>query len=174
VTPAVCADADLLVAPWALSNVVSGTPRLFKPYVVSAKFAAALRNWHWEHKRQAKSPSGINLSTVTTHYPNKTDMIQDRPVSDSGNNFGRYARAGLMDEYRSDVFNEALYGIPLRHWQSFFKALTETNSPDQIARRLSAIAEDAANMRPSMTVEQAAEIRDSLRQLFEAGTRAGS
>lgn len=45
VTPNVCARADLLVVfPWALSSVVSGSPQLFQPYVVSARFAAAYRN----------------------------------------------------------------------------------------------------------------------------------
>lgn len=38
VTPAACAPQDLLViVPWALGNGVSGTPRLFTPYIESAR-----------------------------------------------------------------------------------------------------------------------------------------
>jgi hypothetical protein len=41
VTPTVCAPADLLVVvPWALSNVISGRPRVFDPYVIGAREAA--------------------------------------------------------------------------------------------------------------------------------------
>lgn len=37
-TPAVCSDYDLLVVfPWALSNVISGSPFLFPSYVVPSK-----------------------------------------------------------------------------------------------------------------------------------------
>jgi len=47
VTPAVCSDFDLLVVfPWALTNVVSGSPFLYAPYVRTARFAAEYRNYH--------------------------------------------------------------------------------------------------------------------------------
>ncbi len=167
VTAAVCAESDLLVmVPWALSNVISGTPRLFTPYLASARFAAKYRNWHWQYKRQAQTDPGITVSTATTHYPTKSDAIQDRPLNDSGNNFGRYARAGLMDDYMAAVFDEVLYGIPLRYWQGFFKALTGSNSPEQVAYRLASIADDVATMRPALSEEATAEIRVALENLI--------
>jgi hypothetical protein len=47
VTSAACADQDLLVVvPWVLSSVISGTPRVFLPFVVPAKYAAEYRNYH--------------------------------------------------------------------------------------------------------------------------------
>ena len=55
VTPAACAPADLLVVvPWALSRVVSGSPQVFNPYVVGARYAADLRNYWWQHQRGSR------------------------------------------------------------------------------------------------------------------------
>lgn len=45
VTPAVCAPGDLLVVvPWALDKVVSGSPQVFTPFVIGARHAADYRN----------------------------------------------------------------------------------------------------------------------------------
>ncbi len=45
VTPAACAVQDLLmVVPWVLSNVISGSPQVFTPFALSARFAAKYRN----------------------------------------------------------------------------------------------------------------------------------
>lgn len=126
VTPGVCAEADLLaVIPWALSNVVSGSPRVFEPYVEGARFAAEYRNWWWEHHRQSGGDKTITLSEVTTNYPVKGDAISDRPNSDSGGNFGRYARTGLMDDYIAKVFEDRLAGIPIAAWQQFLKGFSD-------------------------------------------------
>lgn len=168
VTKRVCADRDLLVVvPWALSNVVSGTPRLFKPYVVSARFAARSRNWHWQHKRQARSDPGIETSQVDRNYPSKSDTILDKPLSDPGNNFGRYARAGLMDDYIAGVFETTLYGIPLRHRQQFFRTITEAASQDDVARRIAALTSDAAAAYGRLSPEAATDIRQSVLALLE-------
>lgn len=120
VTPAVCAPADLLVVyPWALSNVISGSPRLFQPYVVNARYAAEYRNWHWQYAKGTDGGNEIAVSAVTHHYPVKIDKISDVAKQDSGGNFGRFARTGLMDEYMKTVFREDLAGIPLEAWQQF-------------------------------------------------------
>ncbi len=53
VTEIACADQDLLVVvPWVLDNVISGSPILFEPFVESARFAAAHRNHHSRYVRQ--------------------------------------------------------------------------------------------------------------------------
>ncbi len=120
VTPAVCAPADLLVVyPWALSNVISGSPRLFAPYVVSARSAAEYRNWHWQHAKEGVTPGEIELSRVDHYYPVKSDKISDVAKHDSGGNFGRFARTGLMAEYSKMLFRETLAGIELDSWQKF-------------------------------------------------------
>ncbi len=122
VTPAVCSPFDLLVVfPWALDAVISGSPKLFAPYVVGARFAAEYKNWYWQWQRTAQDDNGITLSTVDHFYPTKDEAISDRPASDAGSNFGRYSRTGAMDEYRERLFQESLSGIPLDSWQKFLK-----------------------------------------------------
>ncbi len=141
VTPAACNPQDLIVVvPWALSNVISGVPRVFTPFVESARYAAEYRNFHWQHLRNAVSSTEIVSPTISNAYPKKSDKIADRPISDSGKNFGRFARTGLMDEYLQLAKSEPLAGIEARHWLSFFKAFQEQRSGDEIeteVRRLS-------------------------------------
>jgi hypothetical protein len=49
ITPAACADADLLViVPWILSDVVSGSPKLFQPWIESARYVAEHHNFYWQ------------------------------------------------------------------------------------------------------------------------------
>jgi hypothetical protein len=143
VTPAVCAAADLLVvAPWALAQVISGAPRLFRPYIIGARYAAEYRNWHWLHQKAERSSGGIILSTETTHYPNKSAKIADRAESDSGGNFGRLARTKVMDAYITELFREELSGIPLSAWQEFFAIFTEHKTPQEVARSVERIARE--------------------------------
>jgi hypothetical protein len=166
VTPAVCAAADLIVIfPWALGNVVSGSPRLFAPYIESARYAAEYRNWHWEWKRVIKPrkngslPSrAITLSTVTSPYPLlKSDEISDRPEYDGGDNFGRLARTNLTKEYIEGaggvggIMRQTLAGIPLWAWQELFKPFAETaheaaisKAVQRVAKKLSAAGGDSA------------------------------
>jgi len=92
VTPAACAPQDLVVVvPWALTNALSGTPRLFAPYIESARYVAEYRNWWWQHKRGARTArTGIASPRDATPYPaRKADKILDVPESDSSGNFGR-------------------------------------------------------------------------------------
>lgn len=45
-----CSEWDLIVVvPWALSNVLSGTPVAYRPFIELAKFAAEQRNYYWQH-----------------------------------------------------------------------------------------------------------------------------
>lgn len=132
VTPAVCAPADLLVVvPWALSNVISGSPRVFAPFVMGAREAAEQRNQYWQHSRETSGDRTLTLSASTTPYPAKSDAIADRPASDSGN-FGRLARAGIMKEYIEELFNDKLAGIPLSAWQRFLGLFTESGDLKRI------------------------------------------
>ena len=145
VTPAVCAPADLLVVvPWALSNVISGSPIVFAPFVMSARHAAEYRNWYWQHKRKGSSDKGIELSSVDQNYPTKSEMISDRPASDGGGNFGRLARAGVMEEYITELFEEKLAGIQLSAWQRFLSIFTEGVTDKDIDAALQKIANNIA------------------------------
>ena len=133
VTPTVCAPADLLVVvPWALSKVISGSPQVFAPYVIGARQAAEYRNWYWEHSRRGKGNNrGVKMSAATTRYPKNSDRISDRPVSDSGN-FGRIARSRIMDEYIKKLLDDTLAGIPLWAWQQFLLLFTEEQTNNKI------------------------------------------
>ena len=122
VTPAACAEADLVVVvPWALSNVLSGVPITYKPFVTSARYAAEHRNHWWVNIRQTKSNTRIDTPVNVRHYPSKSDAVTDYPASDGGGNFGRLARTGIMDEYIAETLNLPLAGIPARSWIDFLK-----------------------------------------------------
>ena len=155
VTPAVCAPADLLVVvPWALSKVISGSPQVFVPYVISARQAAEYRNWYWEHAKGAKGDNSITLSTVATNYPTKCDMISDRPASDSGGNFGRFARTKAMDSYIKELFDDKLAGIPLWAWQRFLSLFTESQTTSDVIRGLDALASSLATSTHNAEVQE--------------------
>jgi hypothetical protein len=133
VTPAACNPQDLIViVPWALSNVISGTPRVFAPYVESARFAAQFRNHHWRNIRKSEMDTSIRIATGVGPYPIKSDAISDVPAADTGKNFGRFARTGIMDEYLEEARNSRLCGIAAEHWRAFFAAFQDQKSPDLI------------------------------------------
>ena len=126
VTEAACADQDLVVVvPWALSNVISGSPVVFEPFVESARAAARHRNHHWQHVRRTSLDVDNRIPEGVSPYPNKSDHILDRPVADGGNNFGRLARTGLMDAYVQQLNDVLLCGIKTIYWQDFLRAFQE-------------------------------------------------
>ncbi len=124
VTESACNPWDLLVVvPWTLSNVLAGTPVLYKPFVQSSLFCAKRRNYYWIHERESVADRGeiIEPENVSP-YPLKTDRISDKATEDSGSNFGRLARYGVMDEYLREVRDTLIRGIPAREWQTFFRS----------------------------------------------------
>lgn len=168
VTPAVCAPADLLVVfPWVLSHIISGSPRLFQPYVTSAQYAALYRNWHWQYQKADRGSGGVKLSNMTTLYPVKGDTISDDAVSDKGKNFGRFARTGLMDTYIHDLLQEQVSGIPLGAWQRFFKIFSEDQTSEMIARELDRMATGYAQSQSSLPLEAVQAIKTRLEEIVE-------
>jgi hypothetical protein len=162
VTPAVCAPADLLVVvPWALSKVISGSPQVFTPYVINARQAAEYRNWYWEHARGGKGTDrGVVLSPVTTHYPNKADPISDQAVKDGGKNFGRFARSKAMDSYIAELFDDKLAGIPLWAWQKFLLLFTEGQTTETVQAGLDALATRAGTVPDTERADLADKFRE--------------
>ncbi|MCX5656400.1 MAG: hypothetical protein NTY65_17325 [Planctomycetota bacterium] len=143
VTPKACNPQDLIVVvPWALSNVISGTPRVFDPYMVSAQFAANYRNYHWQHLREAKSDPAITSPAKVVPYPQKSDAISDKPKSDDGKNFGRFSRTGLMDDYLKEVALQRICGIEATHWRTFFKAFQEQATPQSVQKAIERFVAD--------------------------------
>jgi len=168
VTPKVCSELDLLVVfPWALSNVVSGSPILFEPYVVGARFAAEYRNWHWQFKMIGKGDKTIRVSQVAHYYPSKSELISDRAVKDDGGNFGRFARTDLMNDYISNLFTHQLSGIPLDAWQRFFRVFTEKDPSDKLNRLIDRLIQENALADISLSVESLESIRTRLRDVIE-------
>ena len=163
------ADFDLVaVLPWAFSSVVSGTPFLFEPYIVGARFAAEYRNWHWQHdmeSRQAGTVRGVTVSPATQHYPAKTDAIADRGVPDPGRNFGRFARTGLMSDFIQSIEAKPLSGIPVNAWRRFLRVFTENPTPQSIDSFITTITRERRND-PALRNFTAQQLAD-LRQLFD-------
>lgn len=128
-TSAACAQRDLIViVPWVLGNVISGSPILFEPFVESAKYAADYRNYHWQVIRQTKQDTGIEIPRNVRPYPAKADQVLDRARSDGGGNFGRLARTGMMDSYIQKLNDVQLCGIKTIYWRQFLKAFRESTT----------------------------------------------
>ncbi|MCP9496580.1 MAG: hypothetical protein MSG64_19255 [Pyrinomonadaceae bacterium MAG19_C2-C3] len=176
VSPAVTAPWDLLtVYPWALSEVISGQPQVFQPFVTSAHYAAELRNWYWQHGMTSRGDKSINISTVNRFYPAKSDMISDQPASDSGNNFGRLARYGIMEKYMSELREEQLSGIPLDAWQRFLSSFREDRSEDAITREIDRLISDVGHKTTALSTEDVDDIRGHLSavvQILERSIKA--
>ena len=124
-----CARRDLIVVvPWVLGNVISGSPIIFEPFVELAKYAAEYRNYYWQHVRKTKQDTHIETSSGVSPYPSKSDQILDRPRSDGGSNFGRLARTGMMDSYIRKLNEVQLCGIKTDYWRQFLKAFQESTT----------------------------------------------
>lgn len=121
-----CNHCDLLViVPWALSGAVCGTPRVYSPFIISAKYAAAFRNYHWQNMRKTNSDTTIISPENPKPYPVRGDKINEKAVDDGGNNFGRLARTGMMDSFIEMMYNQYLCGIRMDKWLKFMKSVGE-------------------------------------------------
>lgn len=172
VTPVACSERDLLVVvPWVLGNVISGSPILYEPFVESAKYAAEFRNYHWEHIRQSQQDSGITIAQGVKPYPSKSDQILDKPRYDGGGNFGRLARTGVMDDYMQKLEEIQLCGIKTTYWRQFLKAFQESTT-DAAARN----ALEKLKLRvqvpnePSAKAKSALTILDELEKILDLAT----
>lgn len=128
-----CAPSDLVaIYPWSLSAAISGTPRLFRPLVTSARKAARVRNEAWVAKGRNEAWQAITTpDQEPVRYPTKSDRINDHAPTDTGNNFGRVARSGVWDRAIATLLaDETIAGIPLRGWQAFLSAFKEGTSLD--------------------------------------------
>lgn len=169
ITPSACAPQDLIVVvPWALTNVISGSPVVFTPFIESARYAAEYRNYHWQHLREAKANAGIVMPKGVKPYPRKSDLIADKPEADSGGNFGRFARTGLMDTYLAQAKQELLAGIRAEHWLGFFKLFQEQRGPAAISSEIEKLRRKLADaeITASEKTEAALEILAQLERLL--------
>jgi hypothetical protein len=142
-SPAVCARQDLLVVyPWTLDEVVSGSPKLLRPFIEEARYAAEHRNHYWMELRGAAGAK-ITKAPHQTPYPTKNQKFNDKADDDTGGNFGRVARGGLMAAFIEELMAFPLSGIPAKHWQSFLKIFADGAQSAAIDRGLATIRKDA-------------------------------
>lgn len=173
ITPEACAEPDLLVTiPWMLSDVISGSPKLLSPYMESARYVAEYRNYYWERSRIAsgKDPTIRRPPKKNRRpYPDSKQEASDEAQDDKGRNFGRIARAGILDEYVESIKNLEYLGIKIRHWIAFFKAMVETKKDEEIEQRVSSLANRIGQGKesPLELKHIFLEVLDRLRQLWE-------
>jgi hypothetical protein len=87
-SPGVCNPWDLIVViPWGLSNVLSGSPVVYRVFVDSARYFGERRNYYWQYERQTSQDTSILLATDVAPYPAKSAPIADRPAHDAGGEF---------------------------------------------------------------------------------------
>lgn len=166
VTPSACNPQDLIVVvPWVLANVIAGSPRVFIPYVESARYAAEYRNYHWRHLRETRLSTEIHSPLGVTPYPRKSDAITDKPDADAGGNFGRFARTGIMDEYLRLAASERLCGIEARHWRAFFKAFQDQTTAAEIEKEMDRLVEELSEQSSTISGTTLQRVKAILAQL---------
>lgn len=141
-----CDPADLLcIIPWYLSDAVCGRPVLAAPWVYSAKAAAEATKRYWIYERQTDKPMtveerGLEVPDgVRPYMENARDKTNYKPTNDGGNNFGRLARTGIMSEFVEETLLLDILGIPANNWRLFLKAHTDSNSLQDIQKKISSI-----------------------------------
>ncbi len=172
VTPDACATADFIVIiPWLLSEVISGTPKLLIPYKESARFAAEYRNYYWQNSRQERDENS-DIQTPPEEYrhpyPSSKQESSDKAAADKGGNFGRIARAGILDTFVNKIKALDYLGIKIIHWIMFFKAISETSTDEQIGRRLQTLkAQIQTDMSESEKDRRSFEYKESFSDLVQ-------
>lgn len=171
VSPGFLSDWDLLVVvPWYLDNVLSGSPVARAPFIKSAKLAAEYRNYWWQHIRRTTADTTINPPAtiwIPPPFPTKSNELSDRPARDGGGNFGRVARIGIMDEWVKEQIRFPVAGIPVEDWIAFFRLHTEGQDETTIRERLALMAQRVAAGRDTTLKERAADLLDELFSLMQ-------
>jgi hypothetical protein len=168
-SPRVCAPQDLLVVfPWGLDEVISGTPRLLQPFIEEARYAAEHRNYYWTALRGVTGPDAeIKEADVTAPYPNKGQKFNDEARKDGGKNFGRVARGGFMSDFIIALLLQPISGIPAKYWQRFLRIFAEGVQADVIERKLAAMRVEAESIGLSADgLEAFDRIQEGLRDLI--------
>jgi len=169
VDPDACGRADLLVVtPWLLSDVVAGSPVLMYPYIELSQYAAEYRNYYWINSREGtgiRSPEIIRPpAEFRRPYPKSKVESSDKAEGDKGNNFGRIARAGLLDDFLAKIKSVDYLGIRVAHWMKFFRVMSENRSSLEIDSALDGILE---NIKKEMDRKDVPEHKMVLKQLVE-------
>lgn len=164
VTPAACSVFDLImIVPWRLSNIMSGSPVASEPWIASARYAAELRNYWWEHLRKTSTPRGIRRPRGIRPYPTKDMTILDTPEYDGGGNFGRLSRVtGLTTDFVAAATAQEALGIPIDHWINFLKLHSDSSDPELVTANL---LHELTATAQSRSEEDARQVLNHLREL---------
>lgn len=168
VTPDACGKPDLLVViPWFLSDVISGTPNLMFPYIELGKYAAEYRNYYWIRSRETSTSRSTQIISPPKEYrhpyPQSKVEASDKAENDKGNNFGRIARAGLLDDYLLKIKAIDYLGIRVSHWMKFFKAMSENKTSAEIDKQLDTIlANIVSEIQPNREIPEYQRIMQEL------------
>jgi len=169
VDPDACGRADLLVVtPWLLSDVVAGSPVLMSPYIELSRFAAEYRNYYWVNSREA---TGLRSTSITRPpvefrhpYPKSKTESSDKAEGDKGNNFGRIARSGLLNDFLVKVKSLDYLGVRVSHWMRFFKVMSENRTSLEIDAAMETMLE---NIKKEVAGTELSEHKIILKQLVE-------
>jgi hypothetical protein len=95
--------------------------------------------------RELRGVTGATITTAQhqTPYPNKSQKFNDEATNDSGGNFGRVARGGLMTGFIAELMALPLSGIPAKHCQAYLKIFADGAQAAAIDRGL-------ANIKPEV------------------------
>jgi hypothetical protein len=125
-----------VIVPWILSDVISGSPRLFQPLIESARYVAEYRNFHWQESRRNQTKSrNIRSPKNINYYPDIRQEASDEAEDDKGKNFGRIARTGIIDYYVKFIKENKYLGIKISHWIEFFRSISETRTDEEIEKK---------------------------------------
>lgn len=167
-SPEACAPQDLLVVfPWRLDEVISGSPTLMRPFVSEARYAAEHRNHYWSVGRGVTGAAAeIRHPVNAAPYPAKGARFNDEATHDQGKNFGRVARGGLMAAFIETLLEEPISGIPAKHWQAFIKIFSEGADDETVSRRIASIKAGLAAGAPDDRLEALDQLEGVLNTLL--------
>lgn len=164
-----CDKGDLLcIVPWYLSDAVCGNPVLSTPWVYSAKAAAEASKRHWVYLRQTSTPlslshRGLDVPKgIKPYMENARDKTNYKPKQDGGNNFGRLARTGIMDDFVKETLQTDILGIPAYNWSLFLKAHTDAGTLSDIQKKIAQITKIPNSEKFSSIIN---ELKDYIEEL---------
>lgn len=140
--PDACAPLDMVcVVPWYLSNAVCGEPKVARPWVQQAKYAAEWSIYFWKYLRHTDNALTLkqrDFKTIPpcTPYPKKSDIISLHPENDVGKNFGRLPRYHIMDEFCNTALSTEILGIPAENWRYFLQIHTDAVTINVVRKKL--------------------------------------
>jgi hypothetical protein len=98
-------------------------------------------------------------------YPQSKVEASDKAENDKGNNFGRIARSGLLDDYLLKIKAIDYLGIKVSHWMKFFRVMSENRTSEEIDRQLDGILETIkAEIEPNKI---APDYQNTLQEIIE-------